>query len=104
MVSCSDFRTQRVFNLNKHTVKILSNGYEVPYPGKLVYGDCLFLKEDYRLNQMPINFSDEIEGDYIQWLQDYLYSCDIILTLIVNNVCNEGIHFFRNECNHENIT
>lgn len=66
--------------MNKHTMKILSNEYKVPYPDELVYRDCLFLK-DYRLNEMPVNAGDEIEGDYLQWLQEYLYRCEISLTV-----------------------
>lgn len=62
-------------------LKVLKNGWVVPYPDEVVYRDMLILK-DYRLNDYPRdekgNFNKEIP--YEEWLQDYLYNCQIDLT------------------------
>jgi hypothetical protein len=69
-----------------HILKVLRNGYEVPYPWELVYSDLLFLK-DYRLNEFPMDGHGEFntdygefDTDYQDWLQHYLCTCEICLT------------------------
>jgi len=64
-------------------LKTLPNGYLVPYPDELIHHDLLFLK-DYRLTGFPgmetgrpANIS---YGDYVEWVADYLSTCDMALT------------------------
>jgi len=64
-----------------HILKILSNGWEVPYPGNAFYRDNLLLSKDYRLNDFPgDHWSEDLNYDaYLEWLQDYLFRCEIDL-------------------------
>jgi hypothetical protein len=64
-----------------HILRVLNNGWEVPYPSEVIYRDMLFLK-DYRLNDFPRDSSGNFDNDisYEWWLQKYLYSCQINLT------------------------
>jgi hypothetical protein len=65
-----------------HILKVLPNGWQVPYPEEAFYSDDLLLLKDYRLNACPGNAGDEPlpYDDYLEWLQDYLYRCKIDLT------------------------
>lgn len=66
---------------NHRILKVLRNGCEVPYPEEIVYQEMLFLK-DYRLNDFPIDGRGNLDEavDYEEWLQSYLFTCDINLT------------------------
>ena len=64
-------------------IKTLKNGYQVPYPEEMIYRDMVFLK-DYRLNDYPRdeqgNCRELPYDEYLDWLQNYLYSCNISLS------------------------
>ena len=64
-------------------LKILLNGYEIPHPDELIHHDLLFLK-DYRLARFPGEETgrptDISYEDYVEWLDDYLTTCEIALT------------------------
>ncbi len=62
-------------------LRVLSNGWEIPYPHEVVYKDMLLLK-DYRLNDFPKDADSKFIDDefYVEWLQDYLIRCEISLT------------------------
>ena len=64
-----------------HILKVLSNGWVVPYPEEVIYKDTLLLK-DYRLNGFPCDAgATDMDYDaYLEWLQDYLMRCKIDLT------------------------
>mgnify|MGYP001287903404 CR=1 FL=1 len=66
---------------SRRILKVLSNGWEVPYPNEVIYRGMLLLK-DYRLNGYPENaVTNGIDYDsYMEWLQDYLLHCRIDLT------------------------
>lgn len=66
---------------SRRILKVLSNGWEVPYPDEVIYNDMLLLK-DYRLNGYPENSGhNSIDyGSYVEWLQEYLVRCQIDLT------------------------
>lgn len=56
----------------------------IPYPEELIYKDML-LQKDYRLNCSPRNADgsyayDQPFGEYLAWLDEYLYHCDLVLT------------------------
>lgn len=67
---------------SRHILKVLANGWEVPYPDEVIYKDMLLLK-DYRLNSYPENAgNNNIDYDsYVEWLQDYLVRCQIGMTV-----------------------
>lgn len=62
-------------------LKVLANGYEVPYPDELLYKDIIIMK-DYRLNDYPKNSDGEFDeaAPYEEWLSEYLFCCDLNLT------------------------
>jgi len=79
-----DWTIGKGFIMTQRYIKTLQNGWQVPYPGELRYKNLLCLK-DYQLNADPKddsgNYMPSIScGDYDDWLQDYLYHCDIELT------------------------
>jgi len=62
-------------------LRVLPNGWEIPYPDEVVCKDMLLLK-DYRLNDFPKDAESKLidDGSYVEWLQDYLIRCEINLT------------------------
>lgn len=71
---------------SNHILKVLSNGWEVPYPEEAFYEDNLLLLKDYRLNDFPgDHWSEDLNYDaYLEWLQDYLFRCAIDLNSLQN--------------------
>jgi len=65
-----------------HVLKVLPNGWQVSYPEEAFYGDSLLLLKDNRLNGCPGEARDLAlpYEDYLEWLQDYLFRCEIILS------------------------
>lgn len=66
---------------SRRILKVLANGWEVPYPDEVIYRGMLLLK-DYRLNDYPENDANNSMGydSYVEWLQEYLVRCQIELT------------------------
>jgi len=66
---------------SRNILKVLNNGWEVPYPSEIIYKDMLILK-DYRLNDFPRDSCGNLDKDisYEWWLQNYLYYCKIDIT------------------------
>ena len=66
---------------SRHILKLLANGWEVPYPDEAIHKDMLLLK-DYRLNGFPKDTGPELfyTDSYMEWLQDYLIHCETTLT------------------------
>jgi hypothetical protein len=65
-------------------IKVLQNGWEIPYPDDSTYRDMIFRK-DYRMNEFPRaddgSWLAEISsGDYLEWLQEYLQTTPIDIT------------------------
>lgn len=71
---------------SNHIIKVLSNGWEVPYPEEAFYRDDLLLIKDYRLNDFPgDHWSEDLNYDvYLEWLQDYLFQREIDLNALQN--------------------
>jgi hypothetical protein len=61
-------------------LKVLSNGWEVPYPEEAFFRNYLLLLKDYRLNSMPEKAWTRsfLYDEYVEWLQAYLFRCDEI--------------------------
>lgn len=74
----------------RRVIKVLANGWQVPYPDEVVYKGMLLLK-DYRLNDFPkvADLKPIDNVSYVEWLQDYLIRCEINLT---EEQCKIGDH------------
>ena len=67
---------------SRRILRVLANGWQIPYPDKAIHKGSLIVK-DYRLNGYPGEASPDYDisyDEYVEWLQDYLVRCELDLT------------------------